>query len=291
VLGVLPYLHGLYLDAEDALPRAAAKKVMASLRVVAPVYPRISNHNDLDPLRFHPEVDFRFVGPNDPPPPCDLIVLPGSKAVQADLAWLRAQGWEEAIRRHLRYGGKLIGICGGLQMLGRQLHDPLGLEGPPGSAPGLAWLDYETRLATEKKLENVSGELLLPGTPAVAGYRIHMGVTRGAALLEAGGHPRRPSPTARCQTMARFWRPTAMACSILRQPLPRLLAWAGHRPTQHFDAYAAAREQDIERLADAVEENLDLQPAGRVAAGAGDGLMIDSPFQQGLRSWLSQHPR
>jgi adenosylcobyric acid synthase len=258
VLGVLPYLHGLYLDAEDALPREAAKKVMASLRVVAPVYPRISNHNDLDPLRFHPEVDFRFVGPNDPPPPCDLIVLPGSKAVQADLAWLRAQGWEEAIRRHLRYGGKLIGICGGLQMLGRQLHDPLGLEGPPGSAPGLAWLDYETRLATEKKLENVSGELLLPGTPAVAGYRIHMGVTRGAALLkpaailagQADGALSDDGQILATYCHGLFDSPPALAA---------LLAWAGHRPTQHFDAYQR-REQDIERLADAVEENLDLRP-------------------------------
>jgi putative intracellular protease/amidase len=71
-------------------------------------------------------VDFSWVGPGQAIPPADLIVLPGSKAVQADLAWLRAQGWDEAIRRHLRYGGKLIGICGGYQMLGRRLHDPSG---------------------------------------------------------------------------------------------------------------------------------------------------------------------
>ena len=258
VLGVLPYLHGLYLDAEDALPRKAEAKAATSLRVIAPAYPRISNHNDLDPLRFHPEVDFRFIGPGDRPPPCDLIVLPGSKAVQADLAWLRAQGWEEAIRRHLRYGGKLIGICGGLQMLGRQLHDRLGLEGPAGSTPGLGWLDYETQLATEKRLENVSGELLLPEAPAVAGYRIHMGVTRGAALLKPAAILAGESDG----TLSDDGQILATYChGLFDSPsaLSALLAWAGHRPTQHFDA-RLRREQDIERLADAVEANLNLRP-------------------------------
>ena len=224
-------------------------KEATALRVIAPVYPRISNHNDLDPLRFHPEVDFRFVGPNDSPPPCDLIVLPGSKAVQADLEWLRAQGWEELIRRHLRYGGKLIGICGGLQMLGRQLHDPLGLEGPPGSRPGLAWLDYETRLAAEKTLQNVSGELLLPGAASVSGYRIHMGVTQGAALatpaLRLAGQPD-GALSSDGQILATYCHglfdsPAALAA---------LLTWAGHRPRQDFDAQQR-READIDRLADA----------------------------------------
>ena len=257
VLGVLPYLHGLYLDAEDAVPRAAVNKGASGLRVVAPVYPRISNHNDLDPLRFHPEVDFRFVGPNDPPPPCDLIVLPGSKAVQADLAWLRAQGWEEAIRRHLRYGGKLIGICGGLQMLGRALHDPLGLEGAPGSCAGLGWLDYETRLAVGKTLENVGGHLLLPGSPAVGGYRIHMGVTRGQAL-------EKPAATLAGQpdgALSDDGQILATYCHGLFDSPPALaalLAWAGHRPTQDFDP-RQRREQDIDRLADAVEEHMDLR--------------------------------
>ncbi|EXI75620.1 MAG TPA: cobyric acid synthase [Candidatus Accumulibacter phosphatis] len=257
VLGVLPYLHGLYLDAEDAVPRQAERKVAPALRVIAPAYPRISNHNDLDPLRFHPEVDFHFVGPNERPPPCDLIVLPGSKAVQSDLAWLRTQGWEEAIRRHLRYGGKLIGICGGLQILGRQLHDPLGLEGPAGSQPGLGWLDYETTLATEKTLENVGGNLLLPGSAPLTGYRIHMGITSGEALQRPatmlGGHPDGALSadghilSTYCHGL--FDSPAALAA---------LLTWAGHRPAHEFDA-RQRRESDIERLADAVEQNIDLQ--------------------------------
>ncbi len=257
VLGVLPYLHGLYLDAEDALPRGKEAKTDAKLKVIAPAYPRIANHNDLDPLRFHPDVDFTIVGPHDTPPPCDLIVLPGSKAVQADLDWLREMGWEAAIRRHLRYGGKLIGICGGLQMLGQQLHDPLGLEGKPGSAPGLGLLDFETTLNAEKTLENVNGTLTLPGTTPVAGYRIHMGVTHGVALerpaTHLGGVPE--------GALSEDGQILATYCHGLfdtPEALSALLEWAGHKPTRHFDPNER-RERDLNRLADAVEESLDLE--------------------------------
>ena len=260
VLGVLPYLHGLYLDAEDALPRTKEAKTDAKLKVIAPAYPRISNHNDLDPLRFHPDVDFTIVGPHDTPPPCDLIVLPGSKAVQADLDWLREMGWDEAIHRHLRYGGKVIGICGGLQMLGQQLHDPLGLEGRPGSAPGLALLDLETTLAAEKTLENVSGSLTLPGAPAITGYRIHMGVTHGPALEKPateldgeGGKGAEGAISEDGQILATYCH------GLFDEPeaLAALLEWAGHTPSGRFDPNER-RERDLNRLADAVEQSLDL---------------------------------
>ena len=256
VLGVLPYLHGLYLDAEDALPRGKLEKANAKLRVVAPAYPRLSNHNDFDPLRFHPEVDFTIVGPNDPVPPCDLIVLGGSKAVQADLDWLREMGWEEAIKRHLRYGGKLIGICGGLQMLGRQLNDPLGIEGKPGSAPGLGLVDFETTLAPEKRLENVTGTLALEGNPTISGYRIHMGVTHGPALARPAtcleGKPE-GAISEDGQVLATYCH------GLFDSPdaLNALIAWAGHKPAERFDP-AERRERDLDRLADAVEQHMDL---------------------------------
>ncbi len=261
VLGVLPYLHGLYLDAEDALPRGKVEKSAARLKVVAPAYPRLSNHNDFDPLRFHPEVDFTVVGAHDPAPPCDLIVLGGSKAVQADLDWLRAMGWETAIRRHLRYGGKLIGICGGLQMLGAQLNDPLGLEGAPGGAPGLGLMEYETTLAPEKRLENVAGMLTLNGAldnpPPLSGYRIHMGVTHGAALARPAtllaGQPE-GALSANGQILATYCH------GLFDSPeaLNALITWAGHRPESRFDP-AERRERDLDRLADAVEAHLDVQ--------------------------------
>ena len=256
VLGVLPYLHGLYLDAEDAVPRHQEAKAGTRLKVIAPAYPRISNHNDLDPLRFHPEVDFSFVGPHDPVPAADLIVLPGSKAVCSDLQWLREMGWEDALRRHLRYGGKLIGICGGLQMLGRQIHDPQGFEGPPGSQPGLGLLDYETSLLREKTLQNVSGTLTLPGSPALTGYCIHMGVTHGPALAAPlallDGQPE-GAMSADGQIIATYCH------GLFDSPaaLDALLTWAGCRPQAAFDANAR-RERDLDRLADAVEQHLRL---------------------------------
>ena len=256
VLGVLPYLHGLYLDAEDAVPRHQEAKAGTRLKVIAPAYPRISNHNDLDPLRFHPEVDFSFVGPHDPVPAADLIVLPGSKAVCSDLQWLREMGWEDALRRHLRYGGKLIGICGGLQMLGRQIHDPQGFEGTPGSQPGLGLLDYETSLLREKTLQNVSGTLTLPGSPALTGYRIHMGVTHGPALAAPlallDGQPE-GAMSADGQIIATYCH------GLFDSPaaLDALLTWAGCRPQAAFDANAR-RERDLDRLADAVEQHLRL---------------------------------
>jgi adenosylcobyric acid synthase len=226
------------------------------LRAIAPALPRISNATDFDPLRLHPAVDFRFVAPGQPVPPADLILLPGSKNVRADLAWLREQGWEEAILRHLRYGGKLIGICGGLQMLGTALHDPHGLEGTPGSAAGLGLLDLATTLEPEKKLANVTGRLNLPGAPALSGYEIHMGVTHGSALEHPALHLDGAGSDGAISCDNRIFATYVHGLFEQPQALDALLAWAGHEGTLRFDA-AAAREEAIERLADAVTAHLD----------------------------------
>jgi adenosylcobyric acid synthase len=260
VLGVVPHLQGLYLDAEDALPRSKEAKAATRLKIVAPAYPCISNHNDLDPLRFHPDVDFTIVGPHDAVPPCDLIILPGSKAVQADLSWLREMGWDVAIRRHLRYNGKVIGICGGLQMLGTLLHDPLGLEGKPGSAPGLGLLDFETTLATQKTLENVSGTLTLPGSPPFAGFRIHLGVTHGAALSRPATKLDGEAGNCSEGAVSEDGQIMATYCHGLfdsPEALSALLEWTGYKPSGSFDPNAR-RERDLDRLADAVERSIDL---------------------------------
>ena len=268
VLGVLPYLHGLFLDAEDALELHMERSGAAKLTVVAPVFPRISNHNDLDPLRLHPEVDFRWIGPGQIPPPADLVVLPGSKSVAADLAWLRAQndgGWIAYIERHLRYGGKLIGLCGGYQMLGRRLHDPEGIEGRPGSQPGLGLLDCETTLAAEKQLRTVAGRLMLPGEPAMSGYEIHMGVTHGAALDRAAVRLDDGDGGRSDGAISEDNRIFATYCHGLfdhPRALSALLTWAGADGIAPVDL-AARREADIDRLADAVEAALDWEAMGR----------------------------
>jgi adenosylcobyric acid synthase len=263
VFGVLPYLHGLFLDAEDALADGAADVVAGAgaLRVIAPVLPRIANHTDMDALRLHPQVDFRWIGPGEAIPPADLIVLPGSKSVQADLGWLRAQGWEAAIRRHLRYGGKLVGICGGFQMLGTTLADPLGLEGAAGEAAGLGLLALRTELRADKRLANAHGSLCLAGTPAVAGYEIHMGVSHGPALerpalrlVDADGRGRDEGAlSADGQILGTYLHGLFDA----PEALAALLAWAGAEGVERSDL-AARREADLERLADAVEADLDL---------------------------------
>jgi adenosylcobyric acid synthase len=255
VLGVLPYLHDLHLEAEDAIDRRQGEKAGERLKVAVPVLPRISNHTDFDPLRLHPQVELSFVGPGQAIPPADLIVLPGSKSVRADLAFLREQGWEAAIRRHLRYGGKLIGICGGLQMLGRSIADPLGLEGAPGSSQGLGLLEIDTVLEAQKQLRNVRGRLALEEAQ-VAGYEIHAGVSRGAGLespavrLCDGRGDGALSPDG--QVLGTYLHglfETPAACAAL-------LRWAGLREVVSPD-YQALRERDIERLADLVETHLD----------------------------------
>ena len=264
VLGVLPYLHGLQLEAEDALPRESVCKMLARLRVAVPALPRISNHNDFDALRAHPEVDCRFIGPGEVFPACDLIVLPGSKSTRADLAWLREQGWTEAIARHLRYGGKVIGICGGFQMLGRFVHDPYGIEGEPGSSEGLGWLDMETTLDAHKAMRSVEGKLLL-GDARMTGYEIHCGVSEGPALnkpssLLDGGRPD-GAVTADGQILGTYVH------GLFDHPaaLSALLDWAGLREAVAIDV-RAQREAAIDRLADAVEAHLDTTALWRMLA-------------------------
>lgn len=255
VLGVLPYLHGLFLDAEDAISHTRLDKAASVIKVISPVYPRISNHTDLDPLRLHPQVDFQWVGPGMPVPPADLVVLPGSKSVQADLAWLRQNGWQEALERHLRYGGKVLGICGGFQMLGRQLSDPAGLEGPAGDMPGFGWLDMETTLAPEKRLAQVAGKLVLGDAP-VKGYEIHMGVSSGPALasplvmLEGGADG---ALSADGQVAGTYLHGVFDQADALQA----LLAWAGASQLERVDP-VARREADLDRLADALEAHLDM---------------------------------
>ena len=245
VLAVLPYLHGLHLDAEDAVQ--ASQQNRGEFRIVVPALPRISNHTDFDVLRAHSQVDLQFIGPGRVIAPADLIVLPGSKNTCADLAWLREQGWEQALRRHLRYGGRVIGICGGFQMLGHSVADPHGIEGKAGSMAGLGLLDLETELTPAKRLANVAGRCCFADA-AVQGYEIHMGLSRGAALkkpaFEIAGRPE-GTISADNQILGTYLHGVfdhPQACAALLQ-------WAGLDRAQGVDQ-AALREASLERLAD-----------------------------------------
>jgi adenosylcobyric acid synthase len=208
-------------------------------------------------LRHHPQVDLRYVGPGEAPPAADLVILPGSKSVRADLRWLRTQGWDKYLERHLRYGGKVIGICGGFQMLGHSIADPLGLEGAAGDSPGLGWLELATVLEAHKQLRNSDGVLTLDNA-VVHGYEIHAGVSSGKALerpavvfadTRVDGAICAAGQILGTYLHGLFEAPAACAA---------LLRWAGLRDPKTID-YVAVREAAIDRLADVVESHLDVQ--------------------------------
>ena len=181
-LGLVPFLpQAAQLPAEDALAldHALPRRPGARLRIAVPILPCIANFDDLDPLVAEPAVEVLRVRPGQAlPGDADLIILPGSKATIADLAALRAAGFDIDITAHLRRGGRVLGLCGGYQMLGQELDDPEGVEGPPGCVPGLGFLQVTTAVSGIKRLAPVLGHTA--DGAAFAGYEMHMGVTRGA---------------------------------------------------------------------------------------------------------------
>jgi adenosylcobyric acid synthase len=179
-LGMAPWLAAARrLPAEDAVVLDKARAGQArKVRIVVPMLSRIANFDDFDPLRAEPDVEFGFIPPGSPlPGDADLVILPGTKATLADLAFLRAQGWDVDLLAHVRRGGRVLGVCGGYQMLGRWVADPDGIEGPPGRAEGLGLLDVETVLTGDKVLRPARGTLA--SGERFEGYEIHVGRTSG----------------------------------------------------------------------------------------------------------------
>ncbi len=187
VLGWLPYFADLGLPEEDApytaldrsrRDRDAQPGSSPALRVAGIHYPSASNTTDLDPFLHDPEIVFSWL--RDPPEQTDwdLIVLPGSKSTAADLDWMRARGWPAVLERHLRYGGFLLGICGGAQMLGSRILDPGRIEGP-AATDGLGWLPLETEMQSEKRVRPVADRARWPADLPFTGYEIRHGRSDG----------------------------------------------------------------------------------------------------------------
>ncbi|MCE4936663.1 cobyric acid synthase [Aliivibrio fischeri] len=260
VLGVIPYLHGLNLEAEDAIKSEQLDKGKFVVKV--PVVTRISNHTDFDPLRLHPDIDLQFIGKGESLSGADFIILPGSKSVQADLDYVKSQGWDKDIERHLRYGGKVMGICGGYQMLGEYLADPLGIEGAPCSIKGLGYLSISTELQKQKQLTLVEGKLVLPNQSAVKvkGYEIHAGVSTNL------GQEHRPISIHTKDAM-RYDGTINSENSIFGtylhgvfdepEAFEAILTWAGLEKCQAINMHDI-QEEAIERIAKSMEESLDL---------------------------------
>ncbi|WP_339761466.1 cobyric acid synthase [uncultured Hoeflea sp.] len=184
-LGVVPWLKAAArLPAEDsvALERLVQGSARA-LKIAVPVLSRIANFDDFDPFKAEPEVELVFVRPGQRlPDDAGLVIVPGSKSTISDLADFRRQGWDADLKAHHRRGGRIIGICGGYQMLGQSVRDPQGLEGGEKLAEGLGLLDIETEMAPEKTVRNTDARSAVYDV-ALSGYEIHLGVSQGADCM------------------------------------------------------------------------------------------------------------
>ena len=264
VLAVLPYLKNFYLDAEDAINTQQSTSDKDQINIVVPVLPRISNHTDFDALRLHPDVNLTYVSIEQVCPPSDLIILPGSKNVRADMAALMNANWQQHLNHHLRYGGKVLGICGGYQMLGNAIHDPDGIEDTPGSSVGFSLLDAETTLQSVKHLGNVTGQFSHPDFNNIqfSGYEIHCGTTtlgeqqskHPATKVDGKNNSSRQegAHSTDNQIMGTYIH------GIFDQPQAarEILKWAGLQGGASVDLNEI-REQQLDRLAGTLEENFD----------------------------------
>ena len=186
-LGLVPHFEAARrLPAEDALGLPAHYGRTSSgdrPKVIVLAYPRISNFDEFDPLRLEAGIDLLFLRPGTPiPGDAAVVILPGSKATIADLTALQETGWDIDLAAHVRRGGRVLGICGGYQMLGQIISDPDGREGPAGSVPGLGLLDVATTLTPDKALRDVTG-VLADGSTEFRGYELHIGHTAGADTM------------------------------------------------------------------------------------------------------------
>jgi adenosylcobyric acid synthase len=255
VIAVVPYLHGLDIAAEDAVPRTAGNG--GDFKIIIATLPHISNHTDFDPLRRITGADCSYATPNQPLPAADLLIIPGSKNTRGDLAWLRQQGWDKQIEKHLRFGGKVIGICGGYQMLGQTIADPLGLEGEAGDSKGLGWLPISTSLEQDKQLRNLSGQLIANGE-AVTGYEIHHGGTQilDSTAISLIKYANEHDGVITDQVLGCYLHGLFDSSAALKS----LLAWAGHQVAEVVD-HQQLLEQEIDRLSDALDQAIDWDKA------------------------------
>lgn len=270
VLGVLPYIHGLHLAAEDAVEQQQVDTV-AKLKVIVPVTPRMSNHNDFDALRLNPEIDLQFIYANEFSetrlPPADLIILAGSKNVQPDLNFIKQQGWDKDIAKHLRFGGKVFGICGGYQMLGSNILDPDRLESQQEQGKGLGYLPISTTIYPTKTLTNVTTIMTLAGRSVeVSGYEIHQGQS-----IIAQSNAEHSIIDQKCQSLLKnatgidglISEDDQIAGCYLHgvfdnaQAQTALANWCGVKVTEQQNL-SNMQELAIEKLADVCQEHLDL---------------------------------
>ncbi|QIR85838.1 cobyric acid synthase [Paracoccus sp. AK26] len=248
--GVLPWFADAHrLPSEDAVDlRASAGQ---GLHVVCLCLSRIANFDDLDPLAAEPGVRLTMLGPGQAiPGDADVVVIPGTKSTLGDLTFLRAQGWDIDLAAHVRRGGHVLGLCGGFQMLGRVVRDPLGSDGMAGEGAGLGFLDVETVMAPEKRLVRVAGTAL---GQAVMGYEIHMGRTTGPDCARPFAHL--PGPDG---AISRDGRIAGTYLHGLFSDDGFRAAWLAQFGASSRPGYEAGVDQVLDDLADHIEAHLDV---------------------------------
>jgi adenosylcobyric acid synthase len=262
--GVLPWLPGLWLDSEDALDvparRTAADSDVLTIAVVR--FPRISNFTDLDALAVEPTTSVFFTASPAEVRDADLVVLPGSRATTADLAWLRSTGLADAVAARVHAGRPVLGICGGYQLLGGEISDPLGVEGG-GTHTGLGLLPVATTFAEEKVLAR----------PAPTAYEIHHGVV--SVTGEAGEFP------GGCRSgvvWGTIWHGLLDDDSARHAFLAEVAALTAKPAPDGKTSFAALREARLDLLADAIDEHLDTKALlSLIEGGAPAGLTFVPP--------------
>lgn len=254
-LGIVPWFADAWkLPAEDVMD--IASRPGGAVKIAVPRLNRIANFDDLDPLSAMPDVSVEIIEAGRPlPGDADLILIPGSKSTIADLAHFRAQGWDIDLQAHIRRGGRVLGICGGYQMLGRQIIDDDGLEGAPARVPGLGHLDVVTHMKPEKRLALTDATYMATGDQ-VSGYEIHIGETEGPdrahAWLDVNGRAEGAS-TGNGQIKGCYLH-GLFAADAFRSAF---IAEMGY--TLQPSLYADSVAQTLDDLATHLEEHMDLE--------------------------------
>ncbi len=251
------------LPAEDALDITGGGS--GKVKIAVTVLSRIANFDDLDPLKQDPDVTLDMVEAGRAlPGDADLVIIPGSKSTRGDLAFLREQGWDIDLKAHLRRGGKVLGLCGGYQMLGKTIDDPEGIEGPSGKDEGLGILNVDTLMTPEKRLAYVDGQHIATGE-AIQGYEIHIGQTTGPdrnrPFLDIDGRPE-GAISANGQVMAAYVH-GLFAADGFRAAFLKTLGGTGATY-----GYEDGVDETLNALADHLEAELDLDAMLSIAKAA-----------------------
>jgi adenosylcobyric acid synthase len=288
-MGVVPWLRAASrLPSEDGMQLEginASPALPSRVKIAVPQLARIANFDDFDPLREEPDIELVFVPPGRPlPRDAALIVIPGTKSTIADMEFVRSQGWDVDVLAHVRHGGRVLGICGGYQMLGRTISDPDGIEGPPRAVAGLGLLDVETVMTGDKTLREVSGRLVgvasrgvanaadrgavgvrgsLHAGAAFAGYEMHVGSTTGVGASRPFLRFSDGSTDGAVSADGRITGCYVHGLFGVTEARAALVAAIGAVPSQ--DDHAARVDAALDEIAGELERCLDIQALAAIA--------------------------